>query len=56
MIPQDYIQELMARTEIQELIGSYTQLKRAGRTYKGLCPFHSEKTPSFVVYPDNQSF
>ncbi len=56
MIPQDYIQELMARTDIQELIGSYTQLKRAGRTYKGLCPFHSEKTPSFVVYPDNQSF
>lgn len=56
MIPQDYIQELIARTDIEELIGSYTGLKRAGRTYKGLCPFHSEKTPSFVVYPDNQSF
>ncbi len=56
MIPQDYIQELIARTNIEELIGGYTQLKRAGRTYKGLCPFHSEKTPSFIVYPDNQSF
>ena len=56
MIPQTYIQELIARTNIEELIGSYTQLKRAGRTYKGLCPFHSEKTPSFIVYPDNQSF
>ncbi len=56
MIPQTYIQELIARTNIEELIGSYTQLKRAGRTYKGLCPFHSERTPSFVVYPDNQSF
>lgn len=56
MIPQEYIQELISRTNIEELIGSYTQLKRAGRTYKGLCPFHSEKTPSFIVYPDNQSF
>lgn len=56
MIPQTYIQELMARINIEELIAGYTQLKRTGRTYKGLCPFHSEKTPSFVVYPENQSF
>ena len=56
MISHVYLQELIARTNIEELIGTYTPLKRAGRTYKGLCPFHSEKTPSFVVYPDSQSF
>lgn len=55
-ISPDYIQELSQRTDIAELIGSYVQLRRRGRTYTGLCPFHSEKTPSFVVYPETTSF
>ena len=56
MIPHEYIEELTRRTDITELIGSYVQLKRKGRLYGGLCPFHSEKSPSFYVYPDTQSF
>ncbi|MDL2324089.1 DNA primase [Ruminococcaceae bacterium OttesenSCG-928-A16] len=55
-IPQDYIEELSRRTDIVDLIGSYVELKRAGRMEKGLCPFHNEKTPSFYVYPETNSF
>lgn len=56
MIPHEYIEELTRRVDIVALVGSYVQLKRKGRLYSGLCPFHSEKTPSFYVYPDTQSF
>lgn len=56
MITHEYIEELTRRTDIVELVGSYVQLKRKGRLYGGLCPFHSEKSPSFYVYPDTQSF
>lgn len=56
MIPHEYIEELNRRTDIVELVGSYVQLKHKGRLYGGLCPFHSEKSPSFYVYPDTQSF
>ena len=56
MIPHEYIEELTRRTDIVELVGSSVQLKRKGRLYGGLCPFHSEKSPSFYVYPDTQSF
>lgn len=56
MIPHEYIEELTRRVDIVDLVGSYVQLKRKGRLYSGLCPFHSEKTPSFYVYPDTQSF
>ena len=51
-----FIEELRARNDVVELIGSYVNLKRAGRIYKGLCPFHGEKTPSFTVYPETQSY
>ena len=51
MIPQEYIQEVVRRNDIEEVIGQYVQLHRRGRTATGLCPFHNEKTPSFVVYP-----
>ena len=51
-----FLEELRAKNEISEVIGSYVNLKKAGRLYKGLCPFHGEKTPSFTVYPDTQSF
>ena len=56
MIPHEYIEELIQRNDISDVVGSYVQLKRKGRLYGGLCPFHSEKTPSFYVYPDTQSF
>lgn len=55
-IPQQYIQELVARNDIVDFVGSYVQLRRRGRVLVGLCPFHNEKTPSFTVYPDTQSF
>jgi len=55
-IPQHFIDELIARTDIVEVIGSRVQLKRAGREYKACCPFHDEKTPSFWVSPDKQFY
>jgi DNA primase len=50
-IPKTFIDELIARADIVEVIGSRVTLKRAGSNYKGLCPFHGEKTPSFTVSP-----
>ena len=47
------IDEVKQRVDIVELIGRYVELKRAGTTYKGLCPFHNERTPSFVVFPQS---
>jgi DNA primase len=55
-IPQHFIDELIARTDIVEVIGSRVQLKRAGREYKACCPFHDEKTPSFTVSADKQFY
>ncbi len=56
MISQDYIQQLTQRSDIADVIRSYVNLRQRGRTHTGLCPFHNEKTPSFVVYPETQSF
>jgi len=50
------IDEIKDRLDIIDVVSSYVQLKKAGRTYKGLCPFHNEKTPSFVVFPDSQNW
>jgi DNA primase len=50
------IDEVKNRIDVVELISSYVPLKKAGRNYKGLCPFHTEKTPSFVVFPDTQTW
>ena len=55
-IPQTFIDELIARADIVEVIGSRVPLKRAGREYKARCPFHDEKTPSFWVSPDKQFY
>ena len=48
MIPRETIDEVLLRNDIESVIGSYVSLKRAGSNLKGLCPFHSEKTPSFT--------
>ncbi|MCI8496921.1 MAG: DNA primase, partial [Clostridiales bacterium] len=55
-LPQEFIQELRARNDIESVISSYVNLRRRGRNLVGLCPFHNEKTPSFTVYPENGSF
>ncbi len=51
-IPQDFINDLLERVDIAEVIGARLELKRVGREFKALCPFHNEKTPSFHVIPD----
>ncbi len=56
LIPNDVINQVIERSDIVEIIGNYTALKKAGRNFKALCPFHNEKTPSFVVNPDKQIF
>ena len=56
MIPASVIEDIRYRCDIEDVISSYVPLKRAGSNLKGLCPFHSEHTPSFVVYKDTQSF
>ncbi|MEG1049529.1 MAG: CHC2 zinc finger domain-containing protein, partial [Oscillospiraceae bacterium] len=55
-IPKEYIQELVQRNDVIDVVSAHVQLKRNGRIYKGLCPFHSERTPSFTVYPETQSY
>ena len=56
MIPSETIEQIAAASDIVELIGSYFPLKRAGANFKALCPFHQEKTPSFHVSPQRQTF
>ena len=56
MIPAETVSQVLASTDIVQLIGSYLPLKPAGRTHKALCPFHVEKTPSFIVNPERQIF
>jgi DNA primase len=56
LIPQTFIDELIARADIVEVIGSRVALKKAGREFKACCPFHNEKSPSFWVSPDKQFY
>jgi DNA primase len=56
MIPPGFIQELLARADIVEVVGRHVTLKKAGINHKGLCPFHGEKSPSFIVSPTRQTY
>ena len=56
MIPKEVIDEILSRADIKDVASPYVRLQRAGNIMKGLCPFHSEKTPSFTVYPADNSF
>ncbi len=55
-IPQSFIQELVARADVVEIVGRYVQLKKTGANFSGLCPFHAEKSPSFTVSPTKQFY
>ncbi|MFT3951651.1 MAG: DNA primase [Oscillospiraceae bacterium] len=56
MLSEDFLERVKDANPIHDVMSRYAQLKRAGRLYKCLCPFHSERTPSCTVYPDTQSF
>lgn len=56
MLSDEFLNELRARTDIESVISPYVNLSKRGRLAKGLCPFHNEKSPSFTVYPESQSF
>jgi len=55
-LPQSFIQELLARADVVEIVGRYVQLKKGGANFMGLCPFHAEKSPSFTVSPSKQFY
>lgn len=55
-LPESFLQQLKLSCDIESIISSYVTIKRQGRNHVCLCPFHSEKTPSMVIYDDNQSF
>jgi hypothetical protein len=56
LIPQSFIDDLLNRTDIVDVVSSRVQLKKAGKNYTACCPFHKEKTPSFSVSPDKQFY
>ena len=55
-IPQSFIQELLSRVDVVDIVGRYVQLKKGGANFMGLCPFHGEKSPSFSVSPSKQFY
>jgi DNA primase len=55
-IPQSFIQDLLSRADVVEIVGRHVQLKKGGANFLGLCPFHGEKSPSFTVSPSKQFY
>src|SRR5437660_3298334 len=55
-MPADAVAEIKARIDIVDVVGGYVTLQRSGREFKGLCPFHAEKTPSFYVSQEKQVY
>ena len=55
-IPENIIDEVRDRTDIVEVVSQVVSLKKVGKNFKGLCPFHSEKTPSFTVSPEKRIY
>ena len=55
-IPREVIEEIVYRADIEQIVAGYVSLKRTGSNLSGLCPFHSEKTPSFTVTPAKKMF
>ena len=55
-LPELFLQELKMRNDMAEVASSYINLKRSGKNFTGLCPFHNEKTPSFHIYTENNTF
>ena len=56
MIPAGFLQDLLTRVDVVDVVGRHVELKKAGINHKGLCPFHGEKTPSFIVSPSRQTY
>jgi DNA primase len=56
MIPESFVQELLARVDVVDVVGRYVQLRKGGANLLGLCPFHNEKSPSFTVSPTKQFY
>lgn len=55
-LSDEFLDDLRRRADIESTVSSYVSLKRKGKILTGLCPFHNEKTPSFTVYPETQSY
>src|SRR5690554_3279145 len=55
-IPQSFIDDLLNRADIVDVVDARVRLKKTGKNYSGLCPFHEEKTPSFTIQPDKQFY
>lgn len=56
MLAQGFVQDLLSRVDVVEVVGRHVELKKAGINHKGLCPFHGEKSPSFIVSPSRQTY